>query len=239
MKRRSIVALCLVAVVAAAAVVGHDLGRDQEGDCNEHHRLAAGRRADRLAGSSSRQRTSSSSPTIPADGQHPVPELGRSPPEVRRARSRRRRRGPDVIEMGNTEMTKYMAAGAFADLDLVEGLVRQLGQLAHRTRQVGSLPAARRSASRTTRARVSSPTAPTSSRSAGIAKLPATTAQYVADAKKLLAKNPQKGFSPFYVAGDRLVLGDGLRVRLRRRNRTARQRQVEGSARPRRSRSPA
>src|SRR4051794_24302116 len=24
--------------------------------------------------------------------------------------------GPDVIEMGNTEMTKYMAAGAFADL---------------------------------------------------------------------------------------------------------------------------
>ena len=23
--------------------------------------------------------------------------------------------GPDVIEMGNTEMTKYMAAGAFAD----------------------------------------------------------------------------------------------------------------------------
>src|SRR5437899_5021614 len=25
--------------------------------------------------------------------------------------------GPDVIEMGNTEMTKYMAAGAFADLN--------------------------------------------------------------------------------------------------------------------------
>src|SRR5436305_11457371 len=25
--------------------------------------------------------------------------------------------GPDVIEMGNTEMTKYMAAGAFAPLD--------------------------------------------------------------------------------------------------------------------------
>ena len=24
--------------------------------------------------------------------------------------------GPDVIEMGNTEMTKYMAAGAFADI---------------------------------------------------------------------------------------------------------------------------
>ena len=36
---------------------------------------------------------------------------------------------------------------------------------------------------------------------AGISKLPATTAQYVADAKKLLAKNPKKGFSPVYIAG--------------------------------------
>src|SRR6201989_1851985 len=29
--------------------------------------------------------------------------------------------GPDVIEMGNTEMTKYMAAGAFADLTSAKG----------------------------------------------------------------------------------------------------------------------
>src|SRR5204862_2750260 len=29
--------------------------------------------------------------------------------------------GPDVIEMGNTEMTKYMAAGAFADLGSAKG----------------------------------------------------------------------------------------------------------------------
>src|SRR5919197_1022481 len=36
---------------------------------------------------------------------------------------------------------------------------------------------------------------------AGIKKLPATTAQYVADAKKLLAKNSSKGFSPVYIAG--------------------------------------
>ena len=35
--------------------------------------------------------------------------------------------GPDVIEMGNTEMTKYMAAGAFADLTLDEERLRQLG----------------------------------------------------------------------------------------------------------------
>jgi N,N'-diacetylchitobiose transport system substrate-binding protein len=37
---------------------------------------------------------------------------------------------------------------------------------------------------------------------AGITKLPATTAEYVADAKKLLAKNTQKGFSPVYIAGE-------------------------------------
>src|SRR5436305_4755781 len=29
--------------------------------------------------------------------------------------------GPDVIEMGNTEMTKYMAAGAFGDLSSAKG----------------------------------------------------------------------------------------------------------------------
>ena len=28
---------------------------------------------------------------------------------------------PDVIEMGNTEMTKYMAAGAFTNLGRVKG----------------------------------------------------------------------------------------------------------------------
>ena len=33
---------------------------------------------------------------------------------------------PDVIEMGNTEMTKYMAAGAFADISSFEDEVRRL-----------------------------------------------------------------------------------------------------------------
>ncbi|MDP9285071.1 MAG: extracellular solute-binding protein, partial [Actinomycetota bacterium] len=37
---------------------------------------------------------------------------------------------------------------------------------------------------------------------AGITRLPATTAEYIADAKKLLAKNSQKGFSPVYIAGE-------------------------------------
>jgi N,N'-diacetylchitobiose transport system substrate-binding protein len=36
---------------------------------------------------------------------------------------------------------------------------------------------------------------------AGIASLPGTTAQFAADASKLLAKNKGKGFSPLYIAG--------------------------------------
>src|SRR5690348_7387525 len=35
--------------------------------------------------------------------------------------------GPDVIEMGNTEMTKYMAAGAFADLTSLKGTFSNSG----------------------------------------------------------------------------------------------------------------
>ena len=34
---------------------------------------------------------------------------------------------PDVIEMGNTEMTKYMAAGAFQDLSVRQGTLPELG----------------------------------------------------------------------------------------------------------------
>ena len=45
--------------------------------------------------------------------------------------------GPDVIEMGNTEMTKYMAAGAFAALD--KSTLRQLVQLAEGPRRFGRL----------------------------------------------------------------------------------------------------
>src|SRR5438067_2033123 len=39
-------------------------------------------------------------------------------------------------------------------------------------------------------------------KAAGIAKAPASIAQYTADAQKLLAKNRGKGFSPVYIAGE-------------------------------------
>ena len=113
--------------------------------------------------------------------------------------------GPDVIEMGNTEMTKYMAAGAFAPL--TKSSFDNSASLAQGPRRIGRVRWEDVRRARTTRARASSPTAPTCSRRPGSAKLPGTTAEYVADAKKLLAKNPEKGFSPVYIAGEDWYVG--------------------------------
>ena len=106
--------------------------------------------------------------------------------------------GPDVIEMGNTEMTKYMAAGAFAPLDKTQfdnssnwlpGLAAS-GKYGGKTYGVPYYAGSRVVTYRKDLFK-----------QAGITKLPATTADYMADAQKLLAKNPQKGFSPVYIAG--------------------------------------
>src|SRR3954451_18729705 len=108
--------------------------------------------------------------------------------------------GPDVIEMGNTEMTKYMAAGAFADISSARGSfdnsANWLKGLAASGRYGGKtygVPYYAGSRVVTYRSDLY--------KSAGIRKLPSTTAEYVADAKKLAAKNGKKGFSPVYIAG--------------------------------------
>ena len=106
--------------------------------------------------------------------------------------------GPDVVEMGNTEMTKYMAAGAFAALDKsqFDNSANWLGGLAASGRfggKVYGVPYYAGSRVVTYRKDLF--------KAAGINKLPATTAQYAADAKRLLAKSPKKGFSPVYIAG--------------------------------------
>src|SRR5438067_6409809 len=105
---------------------------------------------------------------------------------------------PDVIEMGNTEMTKYMAAGAFSSLDKssfdnsanwLKGLA---GSGAYGGKTFG-VPYYAGSRVVTYRKDLFS--------KAGVSKLPKTTGEYIADAKKLLAKNTAKGFSPVYIAG--------------------------------------
>jgi N,N'-diacetylchitobiose transport system substrate-binding protein len=107
---------------------------------------------------------------------------------------------PDVIEMGNTEMTKYMAAGAFADLSAkkasfansanwLKGLAAS-GVFNGKTYGVPYYAGSRVVTYRTDLFK-----------KAGIAKPPTSLADYTADARKLAAKNKAKTFSPVYIAG--------------------------------------
>ena len=107
---------------------------------------------------------------------------------------------PDVIEMGNTEMTKYMAAGAFQDITStkssfdnanawLEGLAasgRYNGKLYGVPYYAGSRVVTYRS---------------DLFKQAGIAAAPKSLAEFTADAQKLNTKFGKKGFSPVYIAG--------------------------------------
>ena len=108
---------------------------------------------------------------------------------------------PDVIEMGNTEMTKYMAAGAFQDIyrrakstfdnssNWLEGLAasgRYNGKLYGVPYYAGSRVVTYRT---------------DLFREAGIRTAPKSLAQFTSDARKLNTKFGKKGFSPVYIAG--------------------------------------
>src|SRR4051794_22854389 len=104
---------------------------------------------------------------------------------------------PDVIEMGNTEMTKYMAAGAFQQLDKstfdnsanwVKGLAASAAY-GGKTYGVPYYAGSRLATYRTDLFK-----------KAGITKVPTSLAELTADAQKLM-KGSKKGFSPVYVAG--------------------------------------
>ncbi|HET8608060.1 MAG TPA: extracellular solute-binding protein [Gaiellaceae bacterium] len=107
---------------------------------------------------------------------------------------------PDVVEMGNTEMTKYMAAGAFADLtaqkssfDNSAGWLSGLTKSSSYGGKLYGVPYYAGSRVVTYRTDLF--------KKAGIKKVPTSLAEFSADAKKLAATNKQKGFSPVYVAG--------------------------------------
>jgi len=106
---------------------------------------------------------------------------------------------PDVIEMGNTEMTKYMAAGAFQDLTSMKSTFANsstwlagLAAAGLYNRKVFGVPYYAGSRVVTYRTDLF--------RKAKI-KVPRTLAQFTADAKKLGALHPDKTFSPVYIAG--------------------------------------
>jgi N,N'-diacetylchitobiose transport system substrate-binding protein len=109
---------------------------------------------------------------------------------------------PDVIEMGNTEMTKYMAAGAFADLTADKSKfpnsanwLTGLAKSAMYNGKVLGVPYY--AGSRVVIYRTDY------FKKAGIAKTPTTLADFLADGKKLVAAYgaKDKTFSAFYVAG--------------------------------------
>ena len=106
---------------------------------------------------------------------------------------------PDVIEMGNTEMTKYMAAGAFQDLTSDKSKFDNSGTwlagLAASGRYAGKLfgvPYYAGSRVVTYRTDLY--------KKAGIS-VPTTLADFVSAAGKLQSKFGKKGFSPVYIAG--------------------------------------
>jgi N,N'-diacetylchitobiose transport system substrate-binding protein len=107
---------------------------------------------------------------------------------------------PDVIEMGNTEMTKYMAAGAFHDLTSQKSSFPNAGNwLAGLTAsssfngRLYGVPYYAGSRVVTYRSDVFA--------KAGVKRLPRSLAEFTAAAKKVAAKNKRKGFSPVYLAG--------------------------------------
>ena len=106
---------------------------------------------------------------------------------------------PDVIEMGNTEMTKYMAAGAFQDI------TSDRGSFANSSTWLDGLAAAGRfggklygvpyyAGSRVVTYRTDL------FRKANI-KVPTSLAQFTAGARKLARQQGDRGFSPVYIAG--------------------------------------
>jgi N,N'-diacetylchitobiose transport system substrate-binding protein len=104
---------------------------------------------------------------------------------------------PDVIEMGNTEMTKYMAAGAFQDLSSTTfpNQSTWLAGLAASGRFGGKLYGVPYYAgSRVVTYR-------TDLFKQMKAKIPSSLAEFTALAKRIGAKNDSKSFSPVYIAG--------------------------------------
>jgi N,N'-diacetylchitobiose transport system substrate-binding protein len=195
MKRRSIVALCLVAVVAAA-IAAATSGATKNATASS---ITVWLQIDAQSGwpdvvAAANQQFQSDHPGTTVNVQYQTWGTHLQKFDTTLAGGG----GPDVIEMGNTEMTKYMAAGAFADLQKstfdnsatwLKGLAAS-GSFGGKTYGVPYYAGSRVITYRSDLFK-----------KAGISKLPATTAEYAADAKKLLAKNPKKGFSPIYIAG--------------------------------------
>jgi N,N'-diacetylchitobiose transport system substrate-binding protein len=198
MKRRSIIALCVTAVLAAA-IAATTSGATQRTNGNS---ITVWLQVDAQSGwpdlvAAANQQFQSDHPgtTVNVQYQNWGDHLQKFDATLAGGG------GPDVIEMGNTEMTKYMAAGAFADLTSAKGGFDNSanwlkGLAASGIYQGKTFGVPYYAGSRVVTYRTDL------FKKAGISKLPSSTAQYTADAKRLFAQNKQKGFSAFYLAGE-------------------------------------
>jgi N,N'-diacetylchitobiose transport system substrate-binding protein len=108
---------------------------------------------------------------------------------------------PDVIEMGNTEMTKYMAAGAFANITSHKSQFQNsshwLAGLTKSSTYNGKLEGVPYYAgSRVVTYRTDL------FKKAGVKKAPTSLATFESDLGKVGKKNKGSGFHPFYMAGE-------------------------------------
>jgi N,N'-diacetylchitobiose transport system substrate-binding protein len=197
MKGRSIVALCLVAVVAAA-VAATTSGATKKATASSItvwlQTDAQSGWADLVASTNAKFQSDHPGTTVNVQYQNWGDHLQKFDATLAGGG------GPDVIEMGNTEMTKYMAAGAFADLTSAKGQFDNSGSWLKGLAASGVYKGKTYGVPYYAGSRVVTYRKDLF-KAAGISKLPTSTAAYAADAKKLLAKNGKKGFSPVYIAG--------------------------------------
>src|SRR3989442_8825108 len=97
---------------------------------------------------------------------------------------------PDVIEMGNTEMTKYMAAGAFADLTSFKGTFANSGSWLKGLAASGTYGGKLFGVPYYAGSRVVTYRKDAYSK-AGITKLPTSLAEVTADAQRVPAQNAE------------------------------------------------
>ncbi|HEY2073709.1 MAG TPA: extracellular solute-binding protein, partial [Gaiellaceae bacterium] len=108
---------------------------------------------------------------------------------------------PDVIELGNTEMTKYMAAGAFADISQYKSIFANSGNWLQGLAKSGMYGGKLYGVPYYAGSRVVTYRTDAFSK-AGIKSAPTSLAQFNADAAKLAKANKStQGFSPVYIAG--------------------------------------
>jgi N,N'-diacetylchitobiose transport system substrate-binding protein len=198
MKRRSIVALCLVAVAAAVAVAGSS-GASTKASADS---ITVWLQVDAQSGwpnvvANATKAFQKQHPGVKVNVQYQewTTHLQKFDATLAGGNT------PDVIEMGNTEMTKYMAAGAFADLTADKSKFPNsstwLSGLAQSSTYDGKLMGVPYyAASRVVIYNTDL------FKKAGVAKPPTSLAQFVADGKKVAAANSSdKTFSAFYIAG--------------------------------------